>query len=108
MSYEAFGDDDDGHLGCYSEEQVQEHEQEARAEERARIVTMMRTDYPMNQHAREWADWIEKLTDWPSDGTCRKCGHVPRHPDTGLCATCTDEIAIGSLSPGRPPTPEKE
>lgn len=31
--------------------------------------------------------------DWPSDGTCRTCGHVPRSPETGLCATCADEIA---------------
>jgi hypothetical protein len=30
------------------------------AAERARIVAKMRTDYPHNRHAQEWADWIER------------------------------------------------
>jgi len=30
--------------------------------ERDAIVRRMRTEYPMNQHAREWADWIESLS----------------------------------------------
>lgn len=29
----------------------------------------------------------------PSDGTCRKCGACPRHPSTGVCATCEDEAS---------------
>ena len=29
----------------------------------------------------------------PSDGTCSRCGSAPRHPHTGLCATCADEAA---------------
>lgn len=29
-------------------------------EERIRLVAKMRTDYPMNQHALEWAKWIEE------------------------------------------------
>ncbi len=29
MSYEAWGDNDDGHDGCFTEEQVKEHEEEA-------------------------------------------------------------------------------
>ena len=73
-----------------------------RAEERARIVTMMRTDYPMNQHAREWADWIEKLTDWPSDGTCRQCGAAPRSGETGLCVTCEDEKKLSPTGKEKP------
>ena len=30
-------------------------------------------------------------SDWPTDGTCRKCGHCPRSPENGLCAACCDE-----------------
>ena len=30
-------------------------------EERARIAAKMRAEYPLNKHAREWADWIEAL-----------------------------------------------
>ena len=28
--------------------------------ERKRLADKMRADYPMNQHALEWADWIER------------------------------------------------
>ena len=28
--------------------------------ERLRLATKMRTDYPLNRHALEWADWIER------------------------------------------------
>jgi len=31
--------------------------------------------------------------DWPNDGTCIRCGAVPRNPESGLCNTCTDEDA---------------
>lgn len=34
----------------------------------------------------------EPVGDWPTDGTCRRCGHCPRSPETGLCASCEDEI----------------
>lgn len=28
--------------------------------------------------------------DWPTDGTCHQCGSVPRDPETGLCAICSE------------------
>jgi hypothetical protein len=31
--------------------------------------------------------------EWPTDGTCRRCGSCPRDPKDGLCATCADEHA---------------
>lgn len=58
MSYEAWGEPDEAHDGCFTEEQVEE----ARQQERARIVAKMRAAYPNNHHAREWADWIETLS----------------------------------------------
>jgi hypothetical protein len=36
---------------------------------------------------------VADKTDWPSDGTCIRCGAIPRHPQTGLCNTCSDEDA---------------
>ena len=41
MSYEAFGDGDDGHEDCFTEEQVKEHEEDARDAERARIILLI-------------------------------------------------------------------
>lgn len=33
------------------------------------------------------------VDDWPGDGSCIRCGAVPRHPVSGLCNTCLDEDA---------------
>jgi hypothetical protein len=35
--------------------------------------------------------------DWPSDGSCIRCGAVPRNASSGLCATCVDEDAFELL-----------
>ena len=98
MSYEAWGDDDDGHDVCYDAEQVEE----ARQEERDRIVARMREAYPMNRHAQEWADWIEKL--------CVRCGceesdHVPVHAGTSVSVVANLKECPGYLSPGRTEKP---
>lgn len=78
MSYEAFGDDDDGHMECYSysEKQVHEHEEDARDAERTRIASYMRSRYPQSRHAREWAEWIESLC---VHCGCEQSGHVTVH-----------------------------
>lgn len=34
--------------------------------------------------------------DWPSDGSCVRCGAIPRRPANGLCATCEDEETVSS------------
>lgn len=41
------------------------------------IAARMRTQYPRNQHAREWADWIER-EDWRATD-CERCGSPRIH-----------------------------
>jgi hypothetical protein len=94
MSYEAWGEPDEAHDGCFTEEQVQE----ARQEERDRIVARMREAYPMNAHALEWADWIEDL--------CVRCGcekldHVPVHAGTSVSVVANLKECEGYLTPKR-------
>lgn len=49
-----------------------------RADERAKIVAWLRT-YPLNKHAREWADAIEAHEDDVPGPNVSTCGVVPTH-----------------------------
>lgn len=98
MSYEAWGDGDDGHDGCLTEEQVKEHEEDAKDAERARLAEYMRSQYPQNRHAREWAEWIESLCTYCG---CEQSDHVPVHAGSPVSVVAGLKECPGYQAPVR-------